>query len=173
VESVTMADELEASFAHAGEALPSGGETSTTSQQPVAGRQWAPMPMGETLPAAPSPFHSGVDAAEIPRIAAALERWGERFLRRVYTDAEQLYCRDRPHRLAGRFAAKEAVSKALGTGIRALRWRDIEVLPDQRGRPTVTLHGKAAGRARQMGLTWFSLSITHTGDLAIVFVIAG
>jgi holo-[acyl-carrier protein] synthase len=126
-----------------------------------------------TLPSAPSLFQVGIDAAEVGRIARAVDRWGERFLRRVYTDAEQTYCGRRAQRLAGRFAAKEAVSKALGTGIRALRWRDIEVLPDPRGKPEVILHGKAAARARQIGVTWFSLSITHTGDLALVFVIAG
>src|SRR5579871_6109979 len=89
-----------------------------------------------TLPSAPAPMQTGVDAAEIGRIANAVERWGDRFLQRVYTEAEQAYCRRSAHRLAGRFAAKEAVSKALGTGIRALRWRDIEVLPDAWGKPT-------------------------------------
>jgi holo-[acyl-carrier protein] synthase len=116
--------------------------------------------------------HAGVDAAEIPRIRSALQRWGQRFLDRVYTPGEQAYCRGRAERLAGRFAAKEAVSKALGTGIRRLRWRDIEILPDRRGRPTVYLHGKAAARAREMGATWLSVSITHTETLAIAFVIA-
>ncbi len=125
------------------------------------------------LPSGPAPLQTGIDAAEIGRIARALERWDERFLQRIYTEGEQAYCRRRPHRLAGRFAAKEAVSKALGTGIRALRWRDIEILPDAWGKPTVTLHGKAAARARQMQITWLSLSITHTDDLALVFVIAG
>lgn len=115
--------------------------------------------------------HGGVDAAEIPRVAAALERWGQRFLDRVYTPAEQGYCRGRTESLAGRFAAKEAVSKALGTGIRRLRWRDIEILPDRRGRPTVYLYGKARARAEQMDATWLSVSITHTNDLAIAFVI--
>ena len=116
--------------------------------------------------------HAGVDAAEIPRIRAALDRWGQRFLDRVYTPSEQLYCRGKAERLAGRFAAKEAVSKALGTGIRRLSWRAIEVLPNRRGRPTVYLHGRAARRARDMGATWLSVSITHTDDLAIAFVIA-
>lgn len=116
--------------------------------------------------------HGGVDAAEIPRIRAAVERWGQRFLDRVYTLGEQTYCRGRAESLAGRFAAKEAVSKALGTGIRRLRWRDIEVLPDRRGRPTVYLYGKAAARAQQMGVAWLSVSITHTDELAIAFVIA-
>ena len=116
--------------------------------------------------------HAGVDAAEIARIGHAMERWGQQFLDRVYTPAEQVYCRGRAERLAGRFAAKEAVSKALGTGIRELRWRDIEVLPDRRGRPTVYLHGTAAERARATGTTWLSISITHAGELAIAFVIA-
>jgi holo-[acyl-carrier protein] synthase len=116
--------------------------------------------------------HAGVDAAEIPRIRAAIERWGQRFLDRVYTPGELAYCRGRAERLAGRFAAKEAVSKALGTGIRRLRWRDIEILPDRRGRPTVYLYGTAAARAREMGVTWLSVSITHAGELAIAFVIA-
>jgi holo-[acyl-carrier protein] synthase len=115
--------------------------------------------------------HGGVDAAEIPRITAALERWGQRFLDRVYTPAEQAYCRGRAESLAGRFAAKEAVSKALGTGIRRLRWRDIEILPDRYGRPTVYLYGKARARAEQMGAAWLSVSITHADDLAIAFVV--
>lgn len=116
--------------------------------------------------------YAGVDAVEIPRIRRAVERWGQRFLDRVYTPSEQTYCRDRAERLAGRFAAKEAVSKALGTGIRHLSWRDIEVLPDRRGRPTVYLHGRAAGRAHAMGATWLSVSITHTDLLAMAFVVA-
>ncbi len=116
--------------------------------------------------------HAGVDASEIPRIRRAVERWGQRFLDRVYTPSEQLYCRGRAERLAGRFAAKEAVSKALGTGIRRLSWRDIEVLPNRYGRPTVYLAGRALQRARDMGVTWLSVSITHTDDLAIAYVIA-
>ncbi len=115
--------------------------------------------------------HGGVDAAGIPRVAAALERWGQRFLDRVYTPAEQAYCRGRVESLAGRFAAKEAVSKALGTGIQRLRWRDIEILPDRRGRPTIYLYGKARARAEHIGAVWLSVSITHTDDLAIAFVI--
>jgi holo-[acyl-carrier protein] synthase len=110
---------------------------------------------------------------EVGRIARSVDQWGERFLQRVYTDAEQAYCGRRAQQLAGRFAAKEAVGKALGTGIGALRWRDIEVLPDHRGKPAVILHGQAAARAQRIGVTWFSLSITHTDELALVFVIAG
>lgn len=123
-------------------------------------------PSGGILP------HTGVDATEIVRIARALERWGRRFLERVYTPSEQRYCLGKPHRLAGRFAAKEAVSKVLGTGIRSIRWREIEILPNPAGRPTVYLHGRAAAIAARMGLSEVSVSITHTDTLAIAFAMA-
>jgi holo-[acyl-carrier protein] synthase len=116
--------------------------------------------------------HTGVDAAEIPRIAHAVERWGQRFLDRVYTPAEQHYCRGRPHRLAGRFAAKEAISKVLGTGVRYVHWREMEILPDLRGKPTVWLSGRAAEVAARLGLGPIGISITHTGDLALAFAVA-
>lgn len=115
---------------------------------------------------------TGIDVIEIPRIEAARDRWGQRFLNRVYTEAEIQYCRGRGQRLAGRFAAKEAVSKALGVGIRTLRWRDIEILPDRRGKPHVYLHGKAAAIAKRLGLEEFDVSITHSRTDAIVTVIA-
>jgi len=115
---------------------------------------------------------AGVDVIEIARIEAAVHRWGERFLRRVYTDAELAYCRSKGRRLAGRFAAKEAVSKALGVGIRTLRWRDIEVLPDKLGKPTVSLHGKARRVALWRGLESFEISISHSRTDAIAFVVA-
>jgi holo-[acyl-carrier protein] synthase len=115
--------------------------------------------------------HAGIDAAEIPRIARALERWGQRFRDRVYTPAEQRYCRDKARRFAGRFAAKEAISKVLGTGIRYIRWREIEILPDPRGKPVVYLHGRAAETARRLGLGPISVSITHTDDLALAFAL--
>lgn len=115
---------------------------------------------------------TGVDAIEIERIALARARWGDRFLQRIYTDGELAHCRGRAERLAGRFAAKEAVSKALGVGIRMLRWRDIEVLPDRRGKPRVILHGKAAAIAQAHGLSGFDISITHSRRDAIAFVVA-
>src|SRR3990170_8146854 len=90
----------------------------------------------------------GVDVIEIERVEAALGRFGERFLRRVYTAEEAASCRGRVHELAVRFAAKEAVMKALGTGVRGVAWREIEILPDRRGKPMVYLHGRAADRAR-------------------------
>lgn len=113
-----------------------------------------------------------MDAAEIHRIARALDRWGQRFLDRVYTPSEQLYCQQRAQRLAGRFAAKEAISKVLGTGIRYIRWREMEILPDPRGKPVVTLHGRARRVADAMRLGEVSVSITHTGDLALAFAMA-
>ncbi len=115
---------------------------------------------------------TGVDAAEIHRIARAVERWGQRFLDRVYTPAEQRYCGKRMQRLAGRFAAKEAISKVLGTGVRFIRWREIEILPDPRGKPVVTLYGRAASVAAALDLGEISVSITHTGDLALAFAMA-
>jgi holo-[acyl-carrier protein] synthase len=114
----------------------------------------------------------GIDVIEIERIAGSLNRFGERFLHRVYTDAEIAYCRGRAQSLAGRFAAKEATSKALGTGIRRLRWRDIEILPDPRGKPHIYLHGKAAEIARRQGLEHFEVSITHSRTDAVVVVTA-
>lgn len=120
----------------------------------------------------PLALATGVDIIEIPRIEAARDRWGERFLNRVYTDAEIRYCRGRGSRLAGRFAAKEAVSKALGVGIRTLRWRDIEILPDARGKPHVHLYGKAAMIAEHLRLDAFEISITHSRTDAVVSVIA-
>lgn len=111
--------------------------------------------------------HTGIDAAEISRIARAVDRWGQRFLDRVYTPAEQHYCGHRPHRLAGRFAAKEAISKVLGTGVRYVYWKEMEILPDRRGKPVVYLYGRAARVAAGLGLGPISVSITHTGDLAL------
>lgn len=115
---------------------------------------------------------TGIDVIEIERIEHAVTRWGERFLHRIYTDAEIAYCRGRSQSLAGRFAAKEAVSKALGVGIRTLRWVDIEILPDRRGKPHVYLRGKAADIAATQGLAHFDVSITHSKTDAIVVVVA-
>lgn len=114
----------------------------------------------------------GVDVVEIPRIGRALERWGERFLRHVYTPAEVTYCRGRVRELAARFAAKEAISKALGTGMVGVSWVEMEVLADHRGKPHVVLHGKALDRARTLGLDAWAISLTHTETTAIAFVVA-
>jgi holo-[acyl-carrier protein] synthase len=115
---------------------------------------------------------SGIDAIEIDRIAHAIERWGDRFLHRVFTDTEIAHCRGRAQSLAGRFAAKEAASKALGVGIRGLSWRDIEVVRGPRGKPVMRLHGKAARIAAAQRLTSFEVSITHSRTDAIAVVIA-
>lgn len=114
----------------------------------------------------------GVDAVELARVRDVLRRHGERFLHRVYTPLEAAFCRGRLPELAARFAAKEAVMKALGTGVRGLRWRDIEVLPDRRGKPLVFLHGGARRRGHAIGLVQLDVSLTHSRELAIA-VVAG
>ncbi len=114
----------------------------------------------------------GVDLIETERIARALERWGDRFLQYVYTPAELDYCRKHVPELAARFAAKEAVSKALGTGLRGVKWREMEVLSDTRGKPLVRLHGRARKRAEELGLDKFAISLSHSRRYAIAFVVA-
>ena len=114
----------------------------------------------------------GVDIVEIERIAKALARFGDRFLARIYTRAEVDHCRGRVAELAARFAAKEAISKALGTGIRGLTWQEMEILPDPLGQPQVYLHGSALERARALGLTDFAVSLSHSQEYAIAFVVA-
>jgi len=122
-----------------------------------------------------TPLSVGVDIIEIERIQQVLQRHGERFLRRVYTEAEVAYCRGRVHELAARFAAKEAMSKALGTGIvgwGGIFWREVEVLPDARGKPLVHLHGRAQDRAQSLGLKKFAISLSHSQEYAVAFVVA-
>ena len=118
---------------------------------------------------------TGIDIAEVPRIAAAIGRFGARFITRIYTEAEIRYCDSKANRFeryAGRFAAKEAGMKALGTGWNhGVRWRDIEVLRQPGQRPTVVFHGKAAEFARKLGVVNASLSITHSADQAFAQVI--
>jgi holo-[acyl-carrier protein] synthase len=117
----------------------------------------------------------GVDIIEIARIERTLADFGERFLRRVYTERERSRYGTRPSELAARFAAKEAASKALGTGIRGIRWREIEVLSNRRGKPVLILHGSAAERAAVLDLIAFDVSLTHsrTDALAIVVGVQG
>ncbi len=114
----------------------------------------------------------GVDIIEIERVAAVIERWRERFLTRVYTEAELRYCRGRIPELAVRFAGKEAITKALGTGILGLAWREMEILADPLGKPTVTLHGRARARAESVGLVQFAISLSHSRDYAVAMVVA-
>lgn len=118
-------------------------------------------------------MHSvGVDVIEVARISKVLARWGERFIARIYTPAEATFCQRRVPELAARFAAKEAVSKALGTGMRGVAWREIEVLPDGRGKPLVRLYGRAKARAEELGLNHFAISLSHSRELAVAFVVA-
>jgi holo-[acyl-carrier protein] synthase len=118
---------------------------------------------------------SGVDIAEVPRIRASIERFGDRFLHRVYTDGEISYCERKASRFesyAARFAAKEAGMKALGTGwSRGVRWRDIEVVRQKGQRPTIQFHGQAAVIATRLGTKNIALSITHTSEQALAHVI--
>jgi holo-[acyl-carrier protein] synthase len=117
----------------------------------------------------------GIDIAEVARVKAAIERHGETFLRRVYTAKEQEYCerfKNKYERYAGRFAAKEAAMKALGTGwSRGVRWVDVEVAREKGGRPTMKLAGEAAKVADRLNVKNIVLSITHTADQAFAQVI--
>jgi holo-[acyl-carrier protein] synthase len=119
---------------------------------------------------------SGVDLVEIARVEAALRRYGPRFLARVFTPAEVAYAGGRADQLATRFAAKEAAAKALGCGLTALAgggvaWREIEVLPGPGGRPALALHGAAAAQAAALGVRDCALSLSHTRELAVAFVV--
>ena len=115
----------------------------------------------------------GVDIIEIARVEAALARWGQRFLNRIYTAKEIRYCRGRVPELAARFAAKEAVMKALGTGTKGVGWREIEVLPMRSGKPLVFLHGRARRQAQKLGLEDFAISLSHSRDFAVASVVSG
>jgi holo-[acyl-carrier protein] synthase len=118
---------------------------------------------------------SGIDLVEIERIQQTMDRYGQRFLNRVYTAAEQAYClrkRQAAESFAARFAAKEAGAKALGTGIsHGVNWLEIEVAREPGGRPTLAFHGRAALVAARLGATRAALSITHTGTLAMASVV--
>ncbi len=118
---------------------------------------------------------TGVDITEVARIKAAVERFGDRFLRRVFTPDEIRYCMARANfaeRLAARFAAKEAGMKALGTGLRhGITWRDLEVVRQPGGRPTLRISGRAAEFAARLGCKRTHLSLTHTQEQALAFVI--
>jgi len=115
---------------------------------------------------------TGVDIIEIPRIKQTFDRYGERFLKRVFTPDEIAYCRGRAPNLAGRFAAKEATMKALGTGVRGVSWKDIEVIRAESGAPSVKFHGRAKARAERLQVVEISLSISHSREFAVAFVVA-
>ena len=118
-----------------------------------------------------SSLTTGVDIIEIPRIARVLQEYGQRFLHRIYTPGEIEYCRGRPPNLAGRFAAKEAAMKALGTGVRGVAWKDIEVVRAPSGAPSIRLHGRAQARAQRLGVREISLSMSHSREYAVAFVV--
>lgn len=107
----------------------------------------------------------------VSRVRGVLERYHDRFLRRVYTPEEVAFCRGRAPELAARFAAKEAVMKALGTGARGVAWREVEVLPNRQGKPLVYLYGRARERAERIGLRGLDVSLSHEGDFAIAAVV--
>lgn len=114
----------------------------------------------------------GIDLIETSRVADGIERFGERFLNRFFTAGERADCNDQPQRLAARIAAKEAVAKALGTGIGDIGWREIEIRCGERGRPMLHLHGAALEIARSLGLTEWDISLTHTADYASAVAVA-
>lgn len=116
-------------------------------------------------------YRVGVDITEIERIQQAVDRWGQRFLRRIYTEAELDSCRNRVLDLAAKFAGKEAVMKALGTGRGGVSWRDIEILPNRRRAPLVFLHGRARRRARKLGIKELAISLSHSRDYAVASVV--
>jgi len=119
----------------------------------------------------------GVDLVRVDRLDRALQRYGERFLRRVFTDREIAYCQGRAkqgvYQFAQRFAAKEAFSKALGVGLRqgGIRWREVEVLPDPRGKPEIQVTGRAAQLCEELGVRGMHLSLTDEDNLAVAMVV--
>jgi holo-[acyl-carrier protein] synthase len=133
-----------------------GGEESGV--ESVAGSSVEPLPATTEL---------GIDIIGVSRIAASLARFGDRFTKRVLTPAEAAYVRNRPETLAGRWAAKEAVSKVLGLGVRGIGWRDIEVERLPTGQPSIRLHGRAARRAIQLGMGRIAVSISHEAEFAV------
>ena len=116
-------------------------------------------------------IYVGVDIIEINRVEAVARRHPTRFPQRVYTEGERAYCRGRPPQLASRFAAKEAVMKALGTGTHGVAWREIEVVRKPGQAPEIVLHGRARARAEKLGATRLALSLSHSRDYAIASVV--
>jgi holo-[acyl-carrier protein] synthase len=114
----------------------------------------------------------GVDLIDIDRIVAILGRFPDRFRQRVLTEGEARYCGTRAERIAGRWAAKEAISKVLGLGVRGVGWREIEILPNWAGAPQVSLHARAAARAKALGLEEVSVSISHERHMAVAVAVA-
>src|SRR5579859_5723333 len=128
----------------------------------------------------PAPLHPpqgtnvavGIHIIEVDGVRKGYERHGARFRQRVFTEQEVLQCRGKITRLAGRFAAKEAISKALGTGLHGVAWREMEVVQLRSGRPSVRLHGNAKARAELLGLTAFDVSIADLAQFSIAIAVA-
>ncbi len=151
-------------------------------QPGVAMPDWLFGPAG--VAGLPAPLHPpqgvniavGIDLIEVGRVRKVFEKHGERFLRRVFTEKEVQQCRRggavRATRLAGRFAAKEAISKALGTGLHGVAWREMEIVQLRSGRPTVTLRGNARRRAEFLGLSAFDVSIADLAEISIAVAVA-
>lgn len=114
----------------------------------------------------------GVDLIDIDRIIVLLARYPDRFRQRILTEAESRYCGPKAERVAGRWAAKEAISKVLGLGVRGVGWREIEILPNRAGAPQVRLHARAAARAAYLGLEDVTVSISHERRMAVAVAIA-
>ena len=114
---------------------------------------------------------TGIDIIEIHRIRDVVARWGDRFLRRIYTPEELAFCNGKNNRLAARFAAKEAASKALGLGIRGIAWKEIEVVRQRGHPPSLRLHGRAAKRAEFLGIAHLTISISHSREYAVASVV--
>ena len=114
--------------------------------------------------------YTGIDIIEIARIKKAVTRWGESFLRRVYTDSELKLYREKPASLAARFACKEAVMKLLGTGRRGIHWREIETLSHPSGKPLLNLYGNAQSKASELEIKEIAVSLSHSKEYAIASV---
>ena len=114
---------------------------------------------------------TGVDILELDRLKRVLDSWGQNFLDRIYTPKEQDYCKGRIPQLAARFAAKEAVMKALGTGIRGVGWKDIEVTRERGKAPQISLHDRALARANKIGVHQVAISLSHSRDYALASVV--
>jgi len=115
---------------------------------------------------------TGVDLIEIDRIKEVVARHGKHYLERIFTPAELAQFGKRPESLAGRFAAKEAVTKALGCGIGEVTWKEIEILGDEQNAPVLRLYGAADDKAKKLGLTTWSVSISHSQTHSVAFVVA-
>ena len=118
----------------------------------------------------PANYGQGIDIVEIARIEKLLQRWGNRFTDRIYTDHENAYCKGRTASLAARFVSKEAFVKAIGTGLRSMSWRDIEILNRPSGRPYFVLHKGALLAFERGGWKSCSLTITHSAGVAVAIV---